>query len=62
MDSKIKMEAFGERMNARNVLKDLIRRKENRLNALRVVERCIDWDTLSHEDEKKLWDFFTTIR
>lgn len=48
----------GMRMSARNVLKDKIRRKENELNALEILDNIIDWGDLNKEDEEKLWNYF----
>lgn len=46
------------RMNAENVLKDKIRRKESELNALQILQRVIPWDDICEEDEAKLWSYF----
>ena len=46
------------RQNARNVLKDIIRRKENELFAFQALDKCIPWGELSKEDEGELWGYF----
>jgi len=49
---------WASRQNAKNVLKDIIRRKENELFALQTLDKCIPWEELSKEDEGKLWGYF----
>lgn len=46
------------RMLAKAVLEDKIRRKESELNALRVLLKCVPWDSLVKEDEALLWGYF----
>jgi len=50
------------RENARAVLSHTIKRKEEELDALTVLDRAIPWDVLSREDESKLWGFFCRLR
>jgi hypothetical protein len=44
-------------MNAKAVLEDKIRRKEDEAYALKVLLRVVPWDTLSPDDEAKLWSY-----
>jgi hypothetical protein len=49
---------WGNRQNAKNVWRDIIRRKENELLAIQIIDKCIPWEELSKEDEEKLWGYF----
>lgn len=51
-----------QRMSARHVLKDKINRKARELNALEILDRVIEWDSLSSEEEEKLWDHFVKYK
>lgn len=47
------------RMNAENVLKDIIRRKKDQLRSFEILLNIIPWKHLSIEDEEKLWNYFS---
>lgn len=43
------------RQNAKNVLNDLIKRKENEVQELKTLNDVIVWEHLSEEQESQLW-------
>ena len=46
------------RMNARNILKDRIARKQKKLDALQILDKVIPWDLVSAADEERLFVLF----
>jgi hypothetical protein len=52
------MDSCCGRENARKVLEGNIIRSERRLNALKTLEKAINWDLLSSDQEELLWQYF----
>lgn len=48
------------RMGAKAVLDEDIRRVENHLESLHAIRRVVDWETLTDEDEVKLYGYFVS--
>lgn len=55
-------EAQGLRQNAKGVLRDMIKREEKYIQSLITLDRAINWELLSREDEAAIWHFLTTRR